>query len=61
MSKINLEKMILNFDEYVSNCNELQPEERVADFLESIGFIEKENGVYQLTELGEKFLKLPLD
>lgn len=61
MSKTNLEKIILNFDEYVKNCSELQPEERIADFLESVGFIEKKEGIYQLTELGEKFLKLPLE
>jgi|GEM_PF-1477752 predicted transcriptional regulator len=51
----------MNLDKIVENCGEKNPEEIVAEFLMSIGLIERFNGGYRLTETGNKFLQLPVD
>ncbi|MFW5936043.1 MAG: hypothetical protein ACOCSC_02010 [Candidatus Hadarchaeota archaeon] len=49
-----------NFDEVLEKGEE-EPEEMIAELLESFGFIEKKEGRYRLTRMGEKFLELPIE
>lgn len=42
----------------ILESSENSPEEKVAEFLISIGLIERYNGSFRLTKAGEKFLKM---
>jgi predicted transcriptional regulator len=46
--------------EEIVNCVEA-PEERLAELLVSMGLLEKGEEGYKLTEVGKKFLKLPIE
>jgi|Deesub1362B_J571_1020462.scaffolds.fasta_scaffold00146_9 predicted transcriptional regulator len=61
MREAEIKKLALNLDEIIEKCEEEEPEERVAEFLMSIGLIEKREGIYRLTDRGERFLKLPVE
>jgi len=50
-----------DLDRILETCSEDSPEEKVAEFLISIGLIERYNGSFRLTEAGKKFLKLPVE
>jgi hypothetical protein len=52
-------KKFASLEKIVEACDEEEPEELVAEFLASIGLIERRNGGYQLTKSGRKFLNLP--
>jgi len=61
MRETKIKKIALNLDKIVERCDEEEPEERIAEFLMSIGLIEKKEGTYRLTDRGERFLKLPVE
>lgn len=60
MINMGMREMASNLDEVLEKGEE-EPEEKIAELLEYIGFIEKEEGKYRLTSIGEKFLKLPVE
>lgn len=60
-SKSVTDALIKKFAELGSileKSSENSPEEKVAEFLISIGLIERYNGSFRLTKAGEKFLKM---
>lgn len=60
MISIGVRDLASNFDEILEKGEE-EPEEKLAELFEHIGLIEKKDGRYRLTNLGEKFLKLPVE
>ncbi|MFO7967161.1 MAG: hypothetical protein R6U44_06150 [Archaeoglobaceae archaeon] len=60
MIGIGMKELASNFDEILEKGEE-EPEEMLAEVLESIGLIEKQKGRYRLTRMGEKFLELPVE
>ncbi|MFP3947029.1 MAG: hypothetical protein ACLFVI_09020, partial [Archaeoglobaceae archaeon] len=60
MMGMGMKDLASNFDEVLEKGEE-EPEEMIAELLESFGFIEKKEGRYRLTRMGEKFLELPIE
>ncbi|MFW6128583.1 MAG: hypothetical protein ACOC6M_05315 [Halobacteriota archaeon] len=60
MMGMGMKDLASNFDEVLEKGEE-EPEEMIAELLESFGFIEKKEGRYRLTRMGEKFLELPVE
>lgn len=60
MIGVGVKDLASNLD-HILEKGEEEPEEMVAEFLESLGLIEKKDGKYRLTRTGEKFLELPVE
>ena len=58
ISAIVMRRFVEELEEIVNGCDELQPEERLAELLVSVGLFEKSQDGYRLTEAGKKFLKM---
>jgi len=50
-------KRFVELGKILEESGDGSPEEKIAEFLISIGLIERYNGSFRLTEAGEKFLK----
>lgn len=60
MIEVGVKDLASNFDEILEKGEE-EPEEMVAELLESIGLVERKDGKVKLTRTGEKFLELPVE
>lgn len=54
-----MRKFVEGLEEIVNGCGEeIQPEEKLAELLASLGLIRKSKDRYVLTDLGKRFIKL---